>query len=124
MTLQISYILFMADQDERSQAYKKKATDVFPMYLKALEKMMTQNGSTGFYVGSTMTIADITTWRLLGWISGSSLEGYPAWGKLEGIPTNILDPYPQIMANMKNTGEHPKIAAWMAKHYAGTFSPE
>merc|ERR1712156_1300677 len=30
--------------------------------LEALEKILTQNGSTGFYVGNKMTIADLAMW--------------------------------------------------------------
>ena len=35
------------------------------------------SGSTGFYVGSAMTIADIAMWRLLGWFKGGALDGIP-----------------------------------------------
>ena len=37
-------------------------------YLTALEKIMSENGSTGFYVGNKMTIADLAMWRMWGWI--------------------------------------------------------
>ena len=29
---------------------------------------MTENGSTGFFVGNKMTIADLAMWRMWGWI--------------------------------------------------------
>ena len=37
-------------------------------YLTALERIMTENGSTGFFVGNKMTIADLAMWRMWGWI--------------------------------------------------------
>ena len=107
--MHIGKTMRMTDVNEKLEARKQLAKDTFPMYLKALEKMMTQNGSTGFYVGSKMTIADIAMWRMMAWITG---------GHLDGVPTTILDPYPQLMANMKTIGANPKIAVWMAKHYA------
>merc|ERR1712106_1098378 len=109
ITMHIGKTMRMTEENEKLEARKQLAKDTFPMYLKALEKMMTQNGSTGFYVGSKMTIADIAMWRMMAWITG---------GNLDGVPTNVLDPYPQLMANMKTIGANPKITAWMAKHYA------
>ena len=29
---------------------------------------MTENGSTGFFVGNKMTVADLAMWRMWGWI--------------------------------------------------------
>ena len=81
--------------------------DKFPMYFSALEEMMKANGSTGFYVGSAMTIADIAMWRLLGWIKG---------GVLDGIPTDILDAYPLMLQNFNTTDGHPEIKSWMESH--------
>ena len=37
-------------------------------YLTALERIMTENGSTGFFVGNKMTVADLAMWRMWGWI--------------------------------------------------------
>ena len=42
--------------------------DATTRYLTALEKIMSENGSTGFYVGNKMTIADLAMWRMWGWI--------------------------------------------------------
>ena len=78
------------------------------MYLKALEKIMTENGSTGLYVTGKMTIADIAMWRLFGWLTG---------GIVDGLPTTMLEPYPQLLVNFKTTDQHPEIADWMTKHY-------
>ena len=99
---------FRMEGKEKTEAREQLATVTFPMYLKALEKIMTENGSTGFYVGDKMTIADITMWRMFGWLTG---------GIVDGLPTNMLEPYPQLQANFKTTDKHPEIVDWMAKHY-------
>merc|ERR1712227_377485 len=89
-------------------ARAKLGSETLPMYFKALEKMMTDNGSTGFYVGKSMTIADLAMWRLLGWING---------GALDGLPKDTLDSFPQLQANYLATGNNEKIKAWMAEKY-------
>ena len=58
----------LTDEKEKLAARAALAADKLPMYFAALEKIMVTNGSTGFYVGSSMTIADIAMWRLLGWL--------------------------------------------------------
>merc|ERR1712059_203165 len=100
---------FKMEAEEKTKARAELASTILPKYLAALEKIFTQNGSTGFYVGGTMTIADIAMWRMLGWLNG---------GIVDGLPTSLLEPYPQVEANMKSTGAQPEIAAWMEKHYS------
>jgi len=99
---------FRMEAKEKEEARKELATVTLPKYLTALEKMMTENGSTGFYVGSKMTIADIAMWRLFGWLSG---------GIVDGIPTTLLDSTPQVHTNFKTTDQHPEIKQWMDNHY-------
>ena len=96
------------EEKEKLEARAKLATDKLPMYLTALEGIMKANGSTGFYVGNKMTIADIAMWRLFGWLKG---------GVLDGLPTDILDSYPLLLQNFKDMDAHPEIRAWMDSHY-------
>merc|ERR1712088_287480 len=94
--------------EEKLEARKKLASDKLPMYFAALEAMMKENGSTGFFVGDKMTIADIAMWRLMGWFKG---------GALDGISTDILDKYHLLTKSFNDTESHPKIKAWMDSHY-------
>merc|ERR1712172_429322 len=71
----------------KAVARAELAATTLPKYLTALEKIMSENGSTGFYVGNKMTIADLAMWRMWGWIAG---------GIVDGIPTDLLDAYPQV----------------------------
>ena len=93
---------------EKLEARKVLASDKLPMYFSALEEMLKANGSTGFFVGDKMTIADIAMWRLMGWFKG---------GALDGISTDILDKYPLLTKSFNDTDSHPKIKAWMDSHY-------
>ena len=128
ITLAIGRTFGMADA-EKMAARAVLGKETLPMYLKALEKIMTDNGSTGssliklvfskfpilminagFYVGSSLTIADLAMYRLVGWISG---------GVLDGLPTNLVDSYPQIKANVEATKSNEKVKAYLAEKYPG-----
>merc|ERR1712037_831847 len=91
---------FGMDGKEKEEARKVLATTTLPKYTTALERLMTENGSTGFYVGTKMTIADIAIWRLFGWLTG---------GIVDGLPTTLLDSTPQVLANFKTIDQHPEI---------------
>jgi len=99
---------FGMGEEEKMAARKVLGEETLPKYFKAIEKIMTENGSTGFYVGSSMTIADLAMWRLLGWVTG---------GALDGLPKDVLDPYTQMKANFVATGENEKVKAYMAEKY-------
>ena len=84
--------------------------------MKALEKILEENGSNGndfyselqiyiaviggFYVGEKMSIADLTIWRLMGWIFG---------GALDGISQDILQSYKLICQNFQTMEKIPEI---------------
>merc|ERR1739848_419531 len=76
------------------------------------EKIMTENGSTEFYVGDAMTIADIAMWRLLGWFKG---------GALDGIPKEVFDTYPSVLQHYNSIDAHPEIRNWMETRYAKKY---
>jgi len=85
------------------------ATETLPKCLKILDGRLTSMGGNGsYFVGDSLTIADLTVYTTLGWVSG---------GVLDGIPTTILDPYPSLKAFMDHIGSHPKVADWNASHH-------
>ena len=96
-------------EEEKLEARKKLAEDKIPMYLAALEAIMIANGSTGFFVGDKMTIADIALWRLFGWLKG---------GNLDGLPTDLIDKHPLLLKSFNDIDAHPQIKSWMDSHYA------
>jgi len=108
MTVAVGSTFRMADAETKMAARAVLADVTFPKYLTALEKIMQDNGSTGFYVGDKITIADIAMWRMLGWLKG---------GIVDGIPTTLLDKYPLVLDSWNKTETHPQIAEWMTKHY-------
>jgi len=110
MTIVMGETMVMKDKEEQVAARTKLIADDGKMtkYFKALDKILKDNGSTGFFVGKTMTIADIAMWRLLGWFKG---------GILWGLPTDLIDKYPLLSKFWIDMDANPDIRAYMEAKY-------
>ena len=75
MTEAIARTMGMKDVGEKMEARRILAEETLPKYLTALERIVKENGSTGYYVGTRMTIADLALWRLFGWLSAGREVG-------------------------------------------------
>ena len=94
--------------EEKVETRKKVFAEKMPNYFENLEKILAGNDS-GFFVGKTMTIADIAIWKLMGWFTG---------GALDGVPTSVIDGYPNLVKHSQLIGANEKIKAWMDSHYS------
>ena len=94
--------------EEKLETRKKVFAEKMPNYFENLEKILAGNDS-GFFVGKTMTIADIAIWKLMGWFTG---------GALDGVPTSVIDGYPNLVKHSQLIGANEKIKAWMESHYS------
>ena len=110
MTIEMGATMRMEDKEEQKAARAKLIADDGKMtkYFKALDKILKDNGSTGFFVGKTMTIADIAMWRLLGWFNG---------GYLWGLPTDLIDKYALLNKFWNDIDANPSIRAYMEAKY-------
>ena len=110
MTIVMGETMVMKDKEEQVAARTKLIADDGKMtrYFKALEMLLKDNGSTGFFVGKTMTIADIAMWRLLGWFNG---------GYLLGFPTDVIDKYALLSKFWNDIDANPGIRAYMVAKY-------
>jgi glutathione S-transferase len=77
------------DPERRAEMRKKLAEETLPRMVRHLENMLVANGSTGFVVGRSLTIADLKLW----WVAGRLVNG-----SLDGIPKTMLDGLPTIAA--------------------------
>ena len=75
---------------------KELAEHKLPVCAGYFEKLLFDNGSTGFIVGKTLTIVDLKIYWILDWLTS---------GMLDGIPAELFDPYPNINAWRKNITE-------------------
>jgi len=83
-----------------------------PKFLGFVEKTLegrseSKSGNACWLVGECVTIADISWYADLKWVSS---------GVLDGIPTSILDDYPNSKALMERVEAVDGIEKWMGKH--------
>jgi glutathione S-transferase len=79
------------EQDpERKMAIRKDmAENILPQNFARFEKLIKDNGNTGFLVGNSLTIADLKLLHSVDKLTD---------GSLDGIPTTVADPYPTLKA--------------------------
>ncbi len=98
---------------EKSDIIKKELRNrltykLLPRWFSYLEKILQKESPSVWFVNNKMSIADIATWRLIGWIKS---------GVLDGIPKNICDPYIKLTNLYEKVHKHPKVQEWMLKTY-------
>ena len=96
------------DFDKKKLARKKLAEETLPKWFNFLEEILKDNNSSEWFAGNKMSIADLAIWRLLGWLIS---------GKLDQVPTTILEPYQLLHKLYKLVDSHPKVSEWMSIKY-------
>jgi len=81
------------DEQKKMAMRKKLAEHTFPEWFAYIERLLTNNGNTGFVVGNSLTVADLKLYWIIDWLTS---------GILDGIPKNIIDDYPNMVAWRKN----------------------
>lgn len=101
---------FSLPADEKVKARQEliKPEGRLSMHLGGLEKLLRENGSTGYAVGNSITVADLAIWRLIGWVGS---------GVIDGIPKDYVSTtFPEITKLCATVECHPKVQEWMALH--------
>ena len=108
----INFMVTLSNRDKDPQKMKLSreilATKHLPKMFQFLENLIDNDKKSPWFVSDNITIADLAAWRLLGWLSS---------GLLEGVPTNILDPYKKLKSMRKAVYQHPKVNKWMLTKY-------
>ena len=83
------------EQDiEKKMAMRKILAEVdLPRWIGCIEQLLIANGSTGFLVGDSLTVADLKLYWVCDFLSN---------GSLDGIPTTLFDDFPNVLAWFKN----------------------
>jgi len=108
----INYIVSISSREKNPE--KKKivreilSTKHLPKWFQFLENLIRENKESKWFIGESLTIADLAIWRLLGWLSS---------GMLDGVPKNILEPYSGLKEMRKEIYQHPKVKEWMLTKY-------
>ncbi|GAB5037747.1 glutathione s-transferase [Nannochloropsis oceanica] len=96
-----------ADEEKKMAMRKELAETTYPKWFGLLSKKMEENGSGPYFVGDSLTIADLQAYSTFTWLSS---------GVLDGVPPTILDAFPRLQAGIKAVGSHEKIKAWNESH--------
>ena len=108
----MNYLVTLSGRDKEKDrlelARKILSTKHLPKWFQFLENLLEKNKESNFFVGNKISIADLAIWRLLGWLTS---------GLLDGVPTNILEPYEKLKKLREEIYNHPKVNEWMMKTY-------
>ena len=106
ITIQMRPSIRETDPKLRTEMRKELSETILPRWLGFLEKLLEDNRDTGFFVGSSISVADLAVWRLCAWISG---------GIIDGIPTNLLEVFPLLSVHQSKISNLPKVMEWVKK---------
>ena len=87
---------------------RKLSKTILPRWLGFLEKLLQDNGDTGFFVGDSISVADLAVWRLCAWISG---------GIIDGLSVNLLDGFPLLTVHQSQISNLTKVIEWIKKNH-------
>ena len=96
------------DPDKKISERKNLSEKILPKWLGFLEDLLDENKLSEWFVGKNMSIADLCIWRLLGWVTS---------GKLDHVPTTILESFPNLTKLYNLIDNHPKVCEWMLLKY-------
>ncbi len=106
ITIQMRPSMRETDPKLRTEMRNELSETILPRWLGFLEKLLEDNGDKGFFVGSSISVADLAVWRLCGWISG---------GIIDGIPTNLLEGFTLLSVHQREISNLPKVMEWVKK---------
>ena len=95
------------DEDKKRQLRSSLVNGALRNKISYLEEQLERDG-TEWFVGKSMTIADIAAWRLFSWLTS---------GVIDHIPADLLAPFPTLCRVCKKVGEHPKVLEWVDRTY-------
>jgi len=84
------------DSERKTAMRKELAEEILPFWLGCFDRLLIANGSTGFIVGSSLTVADLKLYWIIDWLT---------MGVLDGIPTSLVDDFENVMTWRKNISE-------------------
>ena len=108
ITMQMRPALRETDPKVRIEMRRELSTTILPRWLGFLDKLLQDNGDTGFLVGDSISVADLAVWRLCAWISG---------GIIDGIPINLLEAFPLLSVHQSKISNLPKVKEWIKRNH-------
>jgi glutathione S-transferase len=108
ITEAISPTMREPDPQRKTALRATLGSETLPHWFSLLEKRLSKNANAPFFVGTTLTVADLAIWRLADWLTS---------GVLDGIPSTLLDPFPRLTALYNAVDERADVRTWMDARY-------
>merc|ERR1712012_238121 len=93
--------------EEKMEIRRRWRETTLPKLLGFIEKKITENEGSEWLVGDSISIADLALFTDLDWISS---------GSLDGVPTDVLEPYPACKTLMDSVKNHEGVKKWTDKY--------
>jgi len=81
------------DTEKKMAMRKELAEETLPFWIACFDHLLVANGSTGFIMGSNLTVADLKLYWIIDWLTS---------GMLDGIPTSLVDGFESVVSWRKN----------------------
>ena len=92
----------------KKKAMRKELTsNELPTYFGYLQDILSANSSEWF-VGDSMTIADLAVWSLLGWIAS---------GVIDDISAEVIQPFEDLVKLYNQINKNPRVKEWKIQTY-------
>ncbi|KAK7102161.1 glutathione S-transferase-like [Littorina saxatilis] len=98
---------FEQDEAKKAELEKKLATEDLPKFLGLFEKLLKDNGSKGFFVGNSVTLADLDVFN----ITDTLLK----------VNADILASCPELQKLRSKVADHPKVKTYLASRKDSDF---
>ena len=96
-----------SDPTKKKAMRKELTSNELPTYFGYLQNILDDNNS-GWFVGDSMTIADLAVWSLLGWIAS---------GVIDDISAEVIRPFDGLVKLYNEFNKNPSIREWKIKTY-------
>jgi glutathione S-transferase len=94
---------FHEEPEAKKKAREELAATTIPQWGARIEKLL---GDGPFFGGKDISVADVKLFVVTRWLIG---------GKLDHIPTTVLDACPKLKKLHDAVADHPGVKAWHAK---------
>jgi prostaglandin-H2 D-isomerase / glutathione transferase len=91
------------DPERKLELRRTFAQQTLTPWFGHVEERLSLNQESDFAVGDSMTMADLTLWRVIRWLNG---------GILDGVPKGIADGYQRLQALVRAVENHEGVQSW------------
>ena len=106
VSIKIRPSMLEENAEKKAAMRKELAETTLPQWYAYAEKLLAENG-TGYFVGNSITVADLLWYVHIGWIKS---------GHLDGLSGAIFDKFPHLTKLEQLVGSNEKIKAWNEAH--------